>query len=63
MPASRCAIVLLVQRFAHAAAVVFREGALHHELNLPVDERRAALSGGSDLEQEIKMRQLHGSGQ
>jgi hypothetical protein len=38
---ARCA--LLIQRLSHAAAVVFHQRALHHELNLPVDERRTAL--------------------
>ena len=36
--------LLLVQRLAHAAAVVLHDRALHHELDLTVDERGAALA-------------------
>ena len=36
---------LLIQWLAHAAAVIFHDGTLHHELNLPIDEGGAALVG------------------
>jgi hypothetical protein len=35
---------LLIQRLAHTAAVVFHQGALHHEFNLAIDKRRTTLS-------------------
>jgi hypothetical protein len=50
---------LLVQWLAHAAAVIFHEGTLHHELNLPIDEGGAALFGALNAKTEICMKSCH----